>query len=97
MTLSLPMGETTPSVANLDAKASAAGAGDFPLRASAESDKCERAYCSHVSHAQAVMTEAFIRWHLTGCFTAAADYTNARRSWEVAMLDSLKANERRVS
>jgi hypothetical protein len=32
------------------------------------------------------MTAAFWNWHMSGCFTAAADYHRARREWENALM-----------
>lgn len=35
---------------------------------------------------QKAMTTAFVRWHVTGCFTAAAEYNRARTEWELALM-----------
>lgn len=34
------------------------------------------------------MEAAFIRWHVTGCFAAAADYSRARTDWELSLMAS---------
>lgn len=33
------------------------------------------------------MRNAFIRWHVFGCFAAAAEYANARTTWELALME----------
>jgi hypothetical protein len=40
-----------------------------------------------VEGAYRAMQAAFIRWHVTGCFAAAADYQKARQAWELALMD----------
>jgi hypothetical protein len=42
---------------------------------------------SNVDGAYREMLAAFIRWHVTGCFAAAADYTRARTDWELALMN----------
>lgn len=33
------------------------------------------------------MRDAFIKWHVFGCFAAAAEYSNARMAWELALME----------
>jgi hypothetical protein len=91
-----PQGTEPPTFSQDKGKASAADVGCATGYVSAASDKSGRqdAYCSHVSHAHAVMQLALIRWHLTQDIQAGAEYRQARRDWEAAMFDSIKANER---
>jgi hypothetical protein len=42
---------------------------------------------SNVDGAYREMLAAFIRWHVTGCFAAAADYQKARQAWEMALME----------
>jgi hypothetical protein len=42
---------------------------------------------TEVSDAERAMTAAFIRWHVTGCWAAAADYHKARQAWELALMN----------
>jgi predicted MarR family transcription regulator len=42
---------------------------------------------SDVDGAYRAMQAAFIRWHVTGCFAAAADYTRARTDWELSLMN----------
>jgi predicted MarR family transcription regulator len=63
----------SPSVSDRARIASAAGVGQSRM--------------SNVDGAYREMLAAFIRWHVTGCFAAAADYTRARTDWELALMN----------
>lgn len=63
----------SPSVPNFAEASSAAGVGQSRV--------------SSVDAAYRAMQAAFIRWHVTGCFAAAADYTRARTDWELSLMN----------
>lgn len=66
-------GDTTPSVSHIAPQQAQA------LDGVALKEPSDAAYIR--------MRDAFIRWHVFGCFAAAAEYANARTTWELALME----------
>jgi hypothetical protein len=56
-----------------------------PMSDSAETS-CGVERASLIAEMHRQMQSAFIRWHVTGCFMAAAEYQQTRTAWELALM-----------